>query len=299
MGEQLLGCIEAGGTKFVCGLSRGGKLLPDRARFETRDPAATLGAVRAWFARAEARHGGIDAFGIGSFGPIDRDPRSRAWGSIRNTPKPGWSNISIVDAIREAFPVPIGFDTDVNAAAMAEASIGRHSGIVVYITVGTGIGGGIVADGVPLDGLCHPEMGHFYPPRHPADLAFAGRCPFHGACLEGLASGPAIIDRWGKPLSQLPADHEALDIIAFYLAHLAIGLIATLSPHRIAFGGGVMNTPGLIERIRAQSGALHAGYQFDAGQLAATIDKTGLGDNAGLLGAMLLAQRAWAAINPY
>lgn len=290
----LLGCIEAGGTKFVCGLARGGELLPDRARIDTTTPEETLAAVNGWFAEAAARHGAIEGFGIASFGPIDRDPGSPGWGHILATPKPGWSGVPLAQTVGDAFGVPVGFDTDVNGAAMAEAAIGGQRGLVVYITVGTGIGGGAVIDGVPLAGIRHAEMGHFYPPRHPEDLGFAGRCPFHGPCLEGLASGPAILDRWGVPLSELPPEHPGHRIIAFTLAHLAITLIATLSPHRIAFGGGVLKTPGLVDGIRREAMALNNGYLIEDARIAEIVAPTCLNEDAGLYGAMLLAERAVA-----
>ncbi len=293
MPAPLLGCIEAGGTKFICGLARGGELLPERVRIETTSPEETLGAAIAWFAAAQARHGAIAGFGIGSFGPVDRDLDSPGWGAILATPKPGWTGVRLAHIIGDAFGgVPVGFDTDVNGAAMAEAAIGGQRGLVVYITVGTGIGGGAVMDGVPIAGVRHAEMGHFYPPRHPYDLGFAGRCPFHGACMEGLASGPAILDRWGVPLSELPADHVGHRIIAFYLAHLSVALLATLSPHRIAFGGGVLKTPGLIEGIRREVVALNRGYLIEDARIAEIIAPTCLDEDAGLYGAMLLGERA-------
>lgn len=288
----LLGGIEAGGTKFICGLARDGVLLGERARIETTTPEATLGAVKAWFAAAQERHGPLDGLGIASFGPVDRDPSSPGWGSILPTPKPGWTGVPLATMLGEALGVPVGFDTDVNGAAMAEASVGGQRGLVVYITVGTGIGGGAVLDGVPLAGVRHAEMGHFYPPRHPDDLDYAGRCPFHGACLEGLASGPAILDRWGTSLSELPPEHPGHAIIAFYLAHLSVALMATLSPHRIAFGGGVLKTPGLIDAIRREAVTLNRGYLIEDSRLAEIIAPTCLEEDAGLYGAMLLARRA-------
>lgn len=292
MPDPLLGCIEAGGTKFVCALARGGVLLGDRARIETTDPDTTLSAVVAWLEGAQARHGRIEAIGIASFGPIERNRSSPRWGMILDTPKSGWSGTPLATEIGGRFGVPVGFDTDVNGAAMAEAALGKQPGLVVYVTVGTGIGGGVVSSGIPIDGMRHAEMGHLYPPRHPRDLEFAGCCPFHGPCLEGLASGPAIIARWGRPLSELPPEHEAHGIIAFYLAHLSITLLAALSPHRIAFGGGVMMTPGLIDAIRREAQALNAGYLVEGARIAEIIAPTSLNQDAGLYGAMLLADRA-------
>ncbi|PCD02626.1 fructokinase [Sphingomonas spermidinifaciens] len=292
MGERIYGCVEAGGTKFVCSLGNDWGLISERARIPTTTPEATLAAVRAFFAAASAAHGPIAAYGIGSFGPIDRDRGSPGWGKILQTPKPGWSGTPLVPGIVGEARVPIGFDTDVAAAAMAEAAIGGIGGVVVYVTVGTGIGGGVVVDGVPLDGERHAEMGHFRVPRHAADLGFAGRCPYHGDCLEGIASGPAIIDRWGRSLSELPEDHVGHDIIAQALAHLSVTLIATLSPRRIALGGGVLHTPGLIDRIRREARAIDNGYLLPGEAIDAVIAPSALDGDAGLLGALMLARRA-------
>lgn len=291
-GNRLYGCVEAGGTKFVCSLGDAQGLVGDRARIPTTTPGETLAAVRDFFAAAAHRHGPVAAYGIGSFGPVDRDRHSPGWGRILQTPKPGWSGAELVAAITGGAAVPTGFDTDVAAAAMAEAVMGGIDGIVVYVTVGTGIGGGVVVNGVPLDGERHAEMGHFRVPRHPADLGFAGRCPYHGDCLEGIASGPAIIDRWGRSLSELPQDHAGHDIVAQALAHLSITLIATLSPRRIALGGGVMHTPGLIDRVRREARRLNKGYLLPDDAIDAVVAPSALDGDAGLLGALMLARRA-------
>ncbi len=291
-GNRLYGCVEAGGTKFVCSLGNDEGLIGERARIATTRPEQTLAEVRAFFAAAAATHGPIDAYGIGSFGPIDRDRGSRGWGTILKTPKPHWSDAALVAGIVGDADVPTGFDTDVAAAAMAEATVGAIGGIVVYVTVGTGIGGGVVADGVPLDGERHAEMGHFRVPRHPADTGFAGRCPYHGDCLEGIASGPAIVDRWGCSLSDLPDDHVGHKIVAQALAHLSITLIATLSPRRIALGGGVLHTPGLIDRIRREARRLNNGYLLPDEMIDTVVAPTALDGDAGLLGALMLARRA-------
>ncbi|WP_315763775.1 ROK family protein [Sphingomonas sp. Y38-1Y] len=287
-GKRLYGCVEAGGTKFVCSLADDCGPIGERVRIATTTPDETLAAVRAFFAAASAERGPIDTYGIGSFGPVDRDRGSADWGSILNTPKPGWSGTKLVAGI--AGDTPAGFDTDVAAAAMAEAAVGRIGGVVVYITVGTGIGGGVVVDGVPLDGERHAEMGHFRVPRHPDDTDFPGRCPYHGDCLEGIASGPAIFDRWGASLSELPGDHPGHAIVAQALAHLAIALIATLSPRRIAFGGGVLGTPGMIDRIRAETRRLDNGYLLPPQAVDAVVAPSALSGDAGLLGAWMLAR---------
>ncbi|MEY2926319.1 MAG: hypothetical protein RL367_796, partial [Pseudomonadota bacterium] len=213
-------CIEAGGTKFVAGIVSGDGAIVETARFDTTTPDQTLGATIAWLQAAAARHGGIDAAGIASFGPLELDRSAANWGHITATTKPGWSHTDFAARVARELGVAVGFDTDVNGAALAEARWGAAQGqrVSVYVTVGTGIGGGAIVDGKPLCGLSHPEMGHIRPARHPADAGFAGVCPFHGDCLEGLASGPAIIARWGASLSNLPADHPGHAIIAWYLA---------------------------------------------------------------------------------
>jgi len=232
--------------------------------------------------------------GVASFGPIELDRSKPNWGSIVDTPKPNWSDVSLVAPLQEAFSVPIGLDTDVNAAALAEVDASDTGGKdgLVYITVGTGIGGGAVFNGRPLHGLRHPEMGHLLPPRHPLDTAFAGCCPYHGACTEGLASGPAIIARWGRPLSELDANHPAHEIISWYLGHLAASLLAMLSPTSIVFGGGVMGTPRLLDRIRRHADRIAAGYLARPGSLDTIIRSPALETDAGLRGALLLARNA-------
>jgi len=294
MSNRLFGCVEAGGTKFLCALADDRGLIGDRLRIPTTTPDETIGAVIRFFEEAQRHDGPLSAIGIASFGPIDRDTASPGWGAILNTPKPGWSGAPFASRIRDRFGVPVGFDTDVNGAAMAEAALGGLSGVTVYITVGTGIGGGVVVDGAPIDGVRHAEMGHLYAPRHPAD-DFAGHCPYHADCLEGMASGPAVLARWGHSLSELPQDHPAHDIVAHYLAHLCVALMATLSPHRIAFGGGVIDTPGLIDRVRAHARRYNADYLLPNDRFDGIIAPSSLDGEAGLHGALMLAKRALRA----
>ena len=284
-GKPLLGAIEAGGTKFVLAVGHSPAHIIARHEIPTREPAATLAEAHAWF----QGHGAISALGIGSFGPVDLDRSSPEWGRITNTPKPGWANCDLVGYFAERLGVPIGFDTDVNAAALAEHNFGagQSAASLAYITVGTGIGGGLVLDGKAVHGAAHPEMGHILPRRHPDDGDFKGVCPHHGDCLEGLASGPAIKARWGASLSELPADHEAHEIIAFYLAQLAVSLIAVTSVEVIVFGGGVMKTPNLLERVDQRASELGAAYF--PGKAKHKIVSPGLGQNAGLTGSLLLA----------
>ncbi|UZW54382.1 ROK family protein [Sphingobium sp. JS3065] len=293
----LYGCIEAGGTKFVCGIADSSGKWLEQKRFPTTDPVSTLGQVTRFLAGGQARHGELAAIGIASFGPIELDRASEHWGSLLATPKPGWSGISLVRPLTQAFAVPIALDTDVNAAALAEAQMRANSSIdsLVYITVGTGIGGGAVFRGQAIHGRSHPEMGHLIPPRHPLDADYAGCCPYHGSCVEGLASGPAIVARWGKPLSDLPDGHPAHEIIAWYLGHLASTILAVLSPECIVFGGGVMATPGLMDRVRAQALRVAGDYLISSGGNRTKIEEPRLGSVAGLEGALLLARRAAAA----
>lgn len=283
----MLGGIEAGGTKFVLAVGPAPGRIIARHTIPTRDPATTLTEAAEWL----AGQGGITALGIGSFGPVELDRRSPKWGFITNTPKPGWADCDIAGWLGQALGVPAGFDTDVNAAAMAEhAEAGGGSGGLAYLTIGTGIGGGLVLDGKPVHGIAHPEIGHIYPRRHPDDRDFPGICPAHGDCLEGLASGPAIIARWGASLSQLPADHPGHAIIADYIAQACHTLFASLAVGEVVLGGGVANTPGLVERIADRARALDAGY-LPGGKRHAII-RPRLGSDAGITGALMLAEAA-------
>ncbi len=290
---RLFGCIEAGGTKFVLGVARDADTMLRTARVATTDPEQTLGAALAFFAEAQAEWGGFDAIGIASFGPIVLDRSSADWGTIAATPKPGWSGIDLVGPFANALACPVGFDTDVNGAILAESLWGAAVGadIAIYVTVGTGIGGGVLVEDRPVHGSRHPEMGHMLPRRHPDDRDFAGICPFHGDCLEGLASGPAIHARWGASLSDLAPDHPAHAIVTHYLAQLVVAQQAMLSPRRIVLGGGVLATPGLLDRIRGEAARLANGY-FGTDDYTRLIVGPGLDDRAGLLGALALAQRA-------
>ena len=285
------GCIEGGGTKFVVGVAHSPGEVLATARFPTTTPAETLGAVASWFREQTAHHGPVAALGIGSFGPIELDRASPEWGHVLNTPKPAWRGADVVGPLAAALGVPIGLDTDVNAAAIAEHRWGAAQGqrVAAYVTVGTGIGGGMIVGGEPVRGVTHPEIGHA-PVRRHRDDDFPGICPVHGDCLEGLAAGPAIIARWGESLSDLPPDHPGHEIVAWYLGQIAVTLQAVLEPGRIVFGGGVMKTPGLIDRVRRHASAIGAGYF--RGLAEEVIVAPGLGDRAGLLGALALAMDA-------
>jgi fructokinase len=285
-------CIEAGGTKFVCAVARGPDAIEASCRIPTTGPEETIGRAIAFFEEAGVGAEGYAAIGIGSFGPIVLDRESADWGRIGATPKPGWSGADMAGAFGRAFGVPVAFDTDVAAAALAEGRWGaaREASAAIYLTVGTGIGGGAIVSGRPVRGRRHAEMGHLVPERHPADRDFAGTCPFHGGCVEGLASGTAIRARWGASLSDLPAEHPAHDIVAWYLGGLAANLMAALAPDRIMMGGGVMETPGLIERVRSAAAAADAGYRAQTDEWSRIIVPPGLGGRSGILGALALAQ---------
>lgn len=283
--RPLLGAIEAGGTKFVLGVGHGASEIIDQVQIATRDPATTLAEAVAFF----RQHPQLAAMGIGSFGPLERDRHSPNWGHILGTPKSGWSQYDLAGSLSRALAVSVAFDTDVNAAALAEARLGaaQDSAVSVYVTIGTGIGGGVIADGRIVGGAGHPELGHMRPRRPGDDRDFEGLCPFHGDCLEGLASGPAIIARWGQSLSHLRSEHPAHAIIAGYLAEMCNTLRAALAPDAIVLGGGVMATPGLFERIIQAAATSDGGYFASAAPQV--IRRPALAPISGLAGAFLLA----------
>lgn len=291
----MLGAIEAGGTKFVCAAGTGPQDL-ETIQIPTTTPAATLEAALEFFRRFRSE---LRAVGIASFGPVDLHPGSWTYGYITSTPKPGWRNFDIAGCIRKSLDVPVGFDTDVSGAALAEARWGAAQGLsdLLYLTVGTGIGGGAIVDGKVLHGLVHPEMGHIRIPHDRVEDPFAGCCPFHGDCLEGLAAGPAIMARWGMNASALPGDHPGLALEARYLALGLANWVCTLSPRRIVLGGGVMNQGRLFPLIRAELLRLLNGY-IQAGEITDGADRyvvpAMLGSRAGVLGALVLAEQAAA-----
>jgi len=293
--ETLFGAIEAGGTKFVCAVGASDGRILEAIRIPTQHPKTTLPNAIEAMGALQYRHGRLAAIGIASFGPLCLNKVSPDWGKIVETTKPNWSHTNIVKPFEIAFGCPVAFDTDVNGAALAEHRWGaaRQSDVSVYVTVGTGVGAGIVVNGVPLHGLRHPEAGHLIPRKHPADAEFSGICPFHHGCVEGLASGPAILKRWGSSLSQLTNGHVGHDVVAWYLGQLAASLIVTLSPQRIVFGGGVMQTPGLIDRLRQVANQIDGGYSCSPEQTASLILPPGCGQHAGIMGAIALAEQAW------
>ena len=292
---MILGGIEAGGTKFVCLIAdREGTIL-DQARFATRGPAETIADVVAFFTGAVAKGIGPAAVGIGAFGPLELRPRA-GYGRVMSTPKAGWSGADLVGPVAAALGVPVTLDTDVNAAALAEARWGAAKGLgtFIYMTLGTGIGAGALIGGRPAHGLVHPEMGHISVPREPDD-DFAGVCPFHGACFEGMASGSAMAARWGRPAEQLEggALTRAVSLEARYLAAGIRNMVYIMAPERIVIGGGVVNLPGLLPAVRARLGALLGGYPgLDEHAADAFVVAAGLGQMAGPRGALALAEMA-------
>jgi fructokinase len=256
---RLYGGIEAGGTKWVCAVAGGPDQIVDQVTFPTTLPAETLAQAIAFF----RRHPTIAALGIGAFGPLDADPASPTWGFITTTPKPGWAHTDVGRALGQALGVPVSFDTDVNAAAFGEGCWGAAQGLdtFAYLTIGTGIGGGAVVNGKLLHGLLHPELGHMRVPHDRAVEPYAGRCPYHGDCLEGLAAGPALQDRWGHRAETLPAAHPAWALEARYLGLALANLICVLSPQRIILGGGVMQQPHLLPLVAQEVQNLLNGYR--------------------------------------
>lgn len=287
--------VELGGTKCIAVIAQGRNILSREQWPTTNDPGSTLEAAAAWLDLEQAERG-FEALGIASFGPLGLDPARADYGQILNTPKPGWSGANVVAALRGKRAIPIAFDTDVAGAALAEGRWGAAigCGVHVYLTIGTGIGGGVIVDGKPLHGAIHPEIGHVRVCRSPGDT-FAGACPVHGDCLEGLASGPAIALRAGRPAETLSNDDPLWGKVADELAELMHTLIMTLSPHRIVVGGGVgYGQAHLLPRIRIATTQKLARYLPGQSleELAQTIVPAALGADAGVHGALALALKA-------
>lgn len=285
-----LGAIEAGGTKFVCGIGNEHGEITDRVSFPTTTPEETMGNVVRFF-----KEHAIEALGVGSFGPLDLNKSSATYGSVTSTPKPHWSGYSILGELKRHFDVPTGFDTDVNAAALGEAEWGASKGLTnsVYVTVGTGIGAGALVEGKLLHGLLHPEMGHIPVRRQPGDT-YEGKCPYHKDCLEGMAAGPAIEQRWGRKGIELADDERVWTLEAAYLAQAVAYFVYILSPQRVILGGGVMKQLQLFPLIRQEVQRVLNGY-VQKSELTEHIDAyivpPALGDNAGLSGALVLAKQ--------
>jgi fructokinase len=291
---RFFGAIEGGGTKFVVAIGNDRGAILAQERFATADPVATLATACAFLRQRGQAFGTLASIGVASFGPVELDTTSPRYGFIGPTPKAGWSGTDIAGTFAREFSCPIGFDTDVNAAALAEHRWGAARDVknLVYLTIGTGIGGGVVVNGAPIHGLMHPEIGHVYPRRHPLDRGFDGVCPFHGDCLEGVASGPAILARTGAALQQLDETHPQWEIEADYLGQLCAQLVATVSPQRIVMGGGVMTQLRLLPLIRQRLLHWLGGY-IDSSEIRERIDHyvvaPALGMQAGVHGALALA----------
>lgn len=289
---MLLGALEAGGTKMVCALGNEKGEVFERESFPTCEPEPTISDIISYFAGR-----GIEALGVSSFGPLDLNEDSSAYGSITTTPKPGWQNVPLRAHLMDALGVPVGIDTDVNGAALGEALLGAGKGLnsLVYYTIGTGVGGGAYDHGRLLHGLVHPEMGHMLLRPHADDPAPHGFCPYHDGCLEGMACGKAIEQRWGVPARELPPEHIAWRIEAEYLAQMCVNTIVMLSPQRIVLGGGVMHQEHLFPMVRKRTLELLGGYVAHPAILEhidSYIVPPALGNNSGAVGSLLLAVRA-------
>lgn len=290
---SVYGGIETGGSKWKCAVGTGPESLRAAETIRTTTPEETIDRAVAFF----EREGPVAAIGIGSFGPVDQKVTSPTWGHITTTPKPGWAHTDVGQEIRRRLAVPVAFDTDVNAAALGEHRWGAAQDLdtFCYITVGTGIGGGGMARGNLLHGLVHPEFGHMRIP-HDRDVdPFSGVCPYHGDCWEGLASGVAIEERWGRPPEELAGREEVWQLEARYLALGVVAVICVLSPERVVLGGGVMSQPGLLPLIHREVSALMNGY-LDTAAISDGIDSyitlPELGSRSGVLGAIALAETA-------
>jgi fructokinase len=295
--DLLYGGIEGGGTKFVCAVGTGPDNVLAEARFPTTTPEETMTQAVDFFKQQEASLGRISSIGFASFGPLDPNPDSKTYGHILPTPKPGWTNSNVLGYLSSAFDIPIAFDTDVNGAALGEWRWGKAQGLqtFIYLTIGTGIGGGAYVEGKLLHGLVHPEMGHILLQHDKTKDPYEGACPFHGDCFEGLASGPAIEKRWGVRGDQLGKDHAAWDLEAEYIAQALASFSFTLSPQRIILGGGVGSVPHLLPKVQQRTKELINGYiqsPVILENIESYIVSPGLGNRSGMLGAIALAEQA-------
>ena len=290
---MFIGALEAGGTKMVCSIGSPQGSVLQRASFPTASPEVTVPQIVDFISKFN-----VDALGIGSFGPLDLNPDSPGYGSITLSPKLGWQGYPLLRELEDRLGVPAAIDTDVNAAALAEYQMGAGKGLssLLYVTVGTGIGGGLIIGGEPVHGLVHPELGHMLLAPQEGDPMPDGVCPFHRHCLEGLASGPAIEKRWGLSAKLMTQDHPAWELEAAYLAQMCANAIVTVSPEIIVLGGGVMQQAHLFPRIRERTLELLGGYvaseKITPEGIASYIVPPALGVNSGVTGALLLGARA-------
>jgi fructokinase len=294
---DVYGGIEGGGTKFVCAVGPNPEDIRNIIKLKTTSPEETIGKIIEFF-KEQNKKEKIKALGIGSFGPVDLNEKSSTYGYITSTPKTNWQNTNLYGKMRAALNIPVGFDTDVNAAALGEYEWGAARGLnnFIYITIGCGIGGGGMINGSLLHGLMHPEMGHIFIPRDRKADPFEGVCPFHKDCFEGLASGTSIKKRWGKPGEELGEEHEVWELEANYISLALINYICTLSPERVILGGGVPKQTKLISLVRERVKSMLNNY-IRAPQITDNIEKyivlPKLGERAGVLGAIALAKREY------
>ncbi len=288
-----LGALEAGGTKMVCAIGNDKGEIFHQMEVPTLTPEETIPSIIQYF-----KEGNIEALGIGCFGPIDLNKSSSTYGFITSTPKLAWQNYNIVGAFQEALSLPIGFDTDVNGSILGEATWGCAKDVAssIYITIGTGVGVGIYQQGELLHGMLHPEAGHILLPKHPLDT-YKGKCPYHSNCLEGLAAGPAIEERWGKKAKDLVDLAEVWELEAYYIAHALVNYILTLAPHKIILGGGVMHQEQLFPLIRQKVVELLNGYLItkELQNMESYIVPASLEGNQGIMGCLQLAVRVLAS----
>ena len=295
---NLFGGIEAGGTKFICAVGSNPDDLHNITRIETTTPDDTIEKTFEYF-REQNKKENLLAVGVSSFGPLDLNRESVTYGFITSTPKPGWQNTDFFGSIHKSLNIPVGFDTDVNGAALGEHEWGAAKGLdnFIYLTIGTGIGGGGMINGKLMHGLMHPEMGHVLIPHDRKEDPYEGKCPFHKDCFEGLASGPAIKERWGESGENLSANHRVWELEAKYISYALMNYICTLSPQRIIIGGGVMHQEKLLPLIHKNVKEIINNY-IQVPELINDIEKfivlPGLGNNAGILGAIALAKREYS-----
>ncbi|MCY7981696.1 ROK family protein [Bacillus inaquosorum] len=290
----MLGGIEAGGTKFVCAVGKEDGTIIDRVEIPTTMPDETIEKVIQYF-----RQFSLQAIGIGSFGPVDTDKTNKTYGTITATPKAGWRHYPFLQTVKNEMKIPVGFNTDVNAAALGEFLFGEAKDLdsCLYMTIGTGIGAGAIVEGRLLQGLSHPEMGHIYIRRHPDDV-YQGKCPYHKDCFEGLASGPAIEARWGKKAADLAHINQVWELEGYYIAQALAQYILILAPKKIILGGGVMNQKQVFPYIYQYVPKIMNSY-LNFSELSESINSyivpPRLGRNAGIIGTLVLADQALQA----
>lgn len=289
----MYGAIEAGGTKFVCAVGNSPLDIKEQATFPTETPEKTFQNVLNFFQSFT-----LDALGVGSFGPIEIDPASSHYGCIKNTPKQAWKNVDFLGKLKQVYDIPIGWTTDVNAAALGESTVGagKDKTDVLYLTIGTGIGGGMVIDSTFLGGNMHPEMGHIPVQRHPKD-SFTSICPYHNNCLEGMAAGPTIKARTGTEGSKVGEAHEVWDFLAYYIAQALYNYTLTLRPDIIVLGGGVMENSSLLSKIKKELNRMLNQY-VDTPSLDRYLVTPGLNNKSGIIGGLVLAEQVLKQTNP-